>query len=96
MKIFLLILFSALFFLTSCIQFGENPSGEHLEQIQKSPNYSIEDERFVNRRENLFDEMRESDSFWDNPSKRFSNNMLFNSRETVPESDLTEIKPPKI
>ena len=96
MKIFLLILFSALFFLTSCIQFGENPSGEHLEQIQKSPNYSIEDESFKNRREQLFEEMRARDRFWDNPSKRFSNNMLFNSRETVPQTDLPEIKPPNI
>ena len=32
------IILSLLFFLTSCSQFGENPSGEHLEKIKKSPN----------------------------------------------------------
>ena len=62
----------------------------------KSQNYSIEKEKFKNRKENIFKQMSEKDSFWDNPSKRFSNNMLFNSNETVPEHHLPEINPPNI
>ena len=37
-----------LFFTTSCLQFGENPSGDHLERMRKSENYSIEKEKFKN------------------------------------------------
>jgi len=85
-----------LFFTTSCLQFGENPSGDHLERMRKSENYSIEKEKFKNRKENIFEQMSERDSFWDNPSQRFSNNMLFNSNETVPEQLLPEIKHPDI
>ena len=90
------IILSLLFFLTSCSQFGENPSGEHLEKIKKSPNYDMEKERFMNRIENIFDKMSEKDSFWDNPKKRISNNYFFNSAVTVPKTKLPEVKPPNI
>ena len=33
------------------MQFGENPKGKQLEKIQNSPNYSIDDEKFINRKE---------------------------------------------
>ena len=46
-KFFLATLSSILFF-ASCSQFGENPSGDHLEEIKKSPNYDIEINRFKN------------------------------------------------
>ncbi len=94
-KSFLIIL-SILFFLTSCSQFGENPSGEHLEKIKQSPNYDKEKERFMNRIENIFDKMREKDSFWDNTKKRISNNYFFNSAVTVPKTKLPEVNPPNI
>ena len=90
-----MVLSCLIFLITSCLQFGENPSGEHLEKMRESQNYSIKKEKFKNRKENIFEQMSERDSFWDNPSKRFSNNMLFNSNETVPEKLLPEIKPPE-
>ena len=82
--------------LLGCSQLGENPSGAHLEELRKSPNYSTENKRFKNRRENIFEEMRKRDSFWKNPMKRFSNNMLFNPNQTVPEVVLPEIRPPDL
>ncbi|MEK9763079.1 MAG: hydrolase, partial [Deltaproteobacteria bacterium] len=81
---------------SGCSQLGENPSGAHLDELRKSPNYSTENERFKNRRENIFEEMRKRDSFWKNPMKRFSNNMLFNPNQTVPEIVLPEIRPPDL
>ena len=67
-----------------------------MDELRKSPNYSTENERFKNRRENIFEEMRKRDSFWKNPMKRFSNNMLFNPNQTVPEIVLPEIRPPDL
>ena len=96
MKKFFLITLSSFLVFASCSQFGENPSGEHLEEIKKSPNYDIEKNKFKNRIENIWDQMTEKDSFWDNPSERMSNNYFFNSAETVPENDLPEVKPPNI
>ena len=89
-KSFLIILIFS-FFLASCSQFGENPSGDHLEKIKISPNYDIEKERFKNRNENIIIQMNEKVSFW-NMTKAF----LFNSSETVPETKLPEVKPPNI
>ncbi|MDC0246650.1 MBL fold metallo-hydrolase [Deltaproteobacteria bacterium] len=94
-KFFVVTLSSFLFF-ASCSQFGENPSGDHLEEIKKSPNYDIEINRFKNRIENMWKQMSERDSFWDNPRKRISNNYFFNSAETIPENKLPEVKPPNI
>lgn len=94
-KISLVTLSSFLFF-ASCTQFGENPSGDHLEEMKKSPNYDVEINRFKNRIENMWEQMGERDSFWDNPRKRISNNYFFNSAETVPENKLPEVKPPNI
>ena len=94
-KISLVTLSSFLFF-ASCTQFGENPSGDHLEEMKKSPNYDVEINRFRNRIENMWEQMGERDSFWDNPRKRISNNYFFNSAETVPENKLPEVKPPNI
>ena len=82
--------------LASCSQFGENPSGDHLDKIKKSPNYNIEEERFENRIENMWDQLSEKDSFWANPQKRIFNNYFFNSAQTVPEVELPEVKPPNI
>ena len=96
MKIYFLIVLILSLFIASCSQFGENPSGEHLEKIKISPNYSVEKERFTNRIENIFDKMREKDSFWNNPQKRISQNYFFNSAETIPENKLPEVKPPNI
>ena len=68
-KSFLIILIFS-FFLASCSQFGENPSGDHLEKIKISPNYDIEKERFKNRNENIIIQMKEKVSFW-NMTKDF-------------------------
>ncbi len=84
-KNFLIILIF-LFFLASCSQFGENPSGDHLDKIKISPNYDIEKERFKNRKENIIIEMNEKISFWD-MTKAF----LFNTAEIVPETKLPEV-----
>jgi L-ascorbate metabolism protein UlaG (beta-lactamase superfamily) len=91
-----ILLICSTYSLSGCSQMGENPSGPYLEELKKSPNYSIENSKFENRRENIFEEMREEDSFWTNPMKRFSNNMLFNSNQTVPEQHLPEVRPPDI
>ena len=53
--------------LSSCSQFGQLPSGKHLQKIKKSNNFSKEKEQFVNRRPNLFDKIKkrmESKSLW--------------------------------
>ena len=53
--------------LSSCSQFGQLPSGRHLQKIKKSNNFSKEKEQFVNRRPNLFDKIRkrmEAESLW--------------------------------
>ena len=92
---FSLLIFST-YSLLGCSQLGENPSGTYLEELKKSPNYSIENKRFKNRRENLLEELGEEDSFWKNPMKRFSNNMLFNPNQTVPAKTLPEVRPPNI
>ena len=52
MKKFFLLILNSFFLLASCSQFGENPSGDHLEKIKKSPNYNTEEERFEKRIEN--------------------------------------------
>ena len=78
------------------MQFGENPKGKQLERIKKSPNYSITDGKFQNRVENILEIINKRDNFWENPKKRFSNNMLFNSNITVPDNHLPEVKPPNI
>ena len=96
MKKFILVIFNLCFLLASCSQFGENPSGDHLDKIKKSPNYNTEEERFGNRIENMWDQMIEKDSFWDDPQKRIFNNYFFNSAQTVPEFKLTEVKPPNL
>ena len=90
MKFSFIIYLIIYFLLNSCMQFGENPKGKHLEIIKDSPNYSVEDEKFVNRKEiiNL--------GFWDDPAAWFSNNMILNFNETVPKEVLPEIKPPDI
>ena len=86
-----LIILTFSFFLVSCSQFGEIPSGDHLEKIKISPNYDIEKEIFKNRRENIIIQMNEKVSFW-NMTKAF----LSNSAETIPENRLPEVKPPNI
>ena len=68
-KKFILVILNSFFLLASCSQFGENPSGDHLDKIKKSPNYNTEEERFENRIENMWDQMSEKDSFWANPKK---------------------------
>ena len=83
-NLFIICLNICFIFLNSCMQFGENPKGKHLEIIKDSPNYSVEDEKFVNRKEiiNL--------GFWDDPAAWFSNNMILNLIEfTVLVSDHT-------
>ena len=91
-----IVLFCSIYLLFGCSQLGENPSGSYLENLKKSPNYSIKNNKFVNRRENIFEEMRKKDSFWNNPMKRFSNNMIFNSNQTIPEQKLPEVHPPNM
>ena len=91
MKFFFIIYLIIYFFLlNSCMQFGENPKGKHLEIIKSSPNYSVEDEKFINRKKIKFL------GFWDEPVKWFSNNMFINFNDTIPEIKLPEIKPPDI
>ena len=59
------------------MQFGENPKGKHLEIIKDSPNYSVEDEKFVNRKEiiNL--------GFWDDPVAWFSKNLMYGKKRLL-------------
>ena len=53
--------------LSSCSQFGQLPSGEYLQKIKNSNNFSKEKEQFVNRRPKLFDKIKkrmESKNLW--------------------------------
>jgi len=43
-KKFILVILNSFFLLASCSQFGENPSGDHLDKIKKSPEYVGSDE----------------------------------------------------
>ena len=66
---------------SGCDQFGELPSGEEQQRIEKSKNYNLDSAQFVNRRPNILDKMGEGHSFWSDPLKRMSHNFFFNSNE---------------
>ena len=84
-------LFGVFFHLSGCEQFGALPSGDRYLQIQKSENYNLVEEKFVNLEE---DSVLTGPGFWDNPGGNWNNNFFFNNNQTLPEGLLPESKTP--
>lgn len=79
------------FLLISCSSFGNDPEGEHLKDISKSPHFDRKKQKFFNRQADALAKMRKRMSFW-----RSSKEYFFGSGIRVPKSTLPEIKPPDI
>jgi L-ascorbate metabolism protein UlaG (beta-lactamase superfamily) len=84
-------LFGVFFHLSGCEQFGALPSGDRYLQIQKSENYNLAEEKFVNLEQ---DSVLTGPGFWDNPGESWNNNFFFNNNQTRPEGLLPESKTP--
>jgi L-ascorbate metabolism protein UlaG (beta-lactamase superfamily) len=84
-------LFGVFFHLSGCEQFGALPSGDRYLQIQKSENYNLAEEKFVNLEQ---DSVLTGPGFWDNPGENWNNNFFFNNNQTRPEGLLPESKTP--
>ena len=84
-------LFGVFFHLSGCEQFGALPSGDRYLQIQKSENYNLAEEKFVNLEE---DSVLTGPGFWDNPGENWNNNFFFNNNQTRPGGLLPESKTP--
>jgi L-ascorbate metabolism protein UlaG (beta-lactamase superfamily) len=84
-------LFGVFFHLSGCEQFGALPSGDRYLQIQKSENYNLAEEKFVNLEQNS---VLTGPGFWDNPGENWNNNFFFNNNQTRPEGLLPESKTP--
>ena len=84
-------LFGVFFNLSGCEQFGALPSGDSYLQIQKSENYNLEEEKFVNLEQ---DSVLTGPGFWDNPGENWNNNFFLNNNQTRPEGLLPESKTP--
>ena len=80
---------------SGCSQLGENPSGAHLDELRSLQTIPLR-MRGSKIVEKIFLKKCGRESFWKNPMKRFSNNMLFNPNQTVPEIVLPEIRPPDL
>ncbi len=77
------------FLFIHCSAFGKDPHGSHLEKIQKSPHYNLEREQFVNRNQELLDEMRRNQNIF-----KISMRFLFGGDPNRrPEVKLPEVKP---
>ncbi|MBP9889590.1 MAG: MBL fold metallo-hydrolase [Leptospiraceae bacterium] len=82
------ILIVGLLALSACSAFGKDPEGKHLEKIQSSPNFDKEKDKFVNRRPDILDKMRENQSMF----------IIFDfffggQKNRVPSEKLPDIKP---
>ena len=84
-------LFGVFFNLSGCEQFGALPSGDRYLQIQKSENYNLVEEKFVNLQQ---DSVLSGPGFWDNPGENWNNNFFLNNNQTRPEGLLPESKTP--
>ena len=76
--------------LTSCQQFGANPSGDYLNVIKGSPNYDVEKGQFVNLNSTTMSNIGSDVNFWDDPFGRVKPNYLFNSNKTSPKTLMPE------
>ena len=84
-------LFGVFFHLSGCEQFGALPSGDSYLKIQKSDNYDVADDKFVNLQQKP---ILTGPGFWDNPGENWNNNFFFNSNQTRPEDLMPESKIP--
>jgi L-ascorbate metabolism protein UlaG (beta-lactamase superfamily) len=84
-------LFGVVFHLSGCEQFGALPSGDSYLKIQKSDNYDVANDKFVNLQKKP---ILTGPGFWDNPGKNWNNNFFFNSNQTRPEDLMPENKIP--
>ena len=92
MKILILVFLTlglAAFFISSCSTFGSLPQGEELDRVASSPNYDKDRKQFVNRQQDVLDEMRKKAFSW----KVFKEWFGGNEAERVPKNKLPEEKP---
>ena len=80
------------FMLSSCEQFGANPSGAYLSDIEASPNYDAQEAQFVNEETNVVSGIGDDINFWDDPFGRDTPNFLFNSNQTSPNTLMPEVQ----
>ena len=71
-----------------CSALGMPPSGEYLRKIQKSPQYNLRREKFVNRQQDLIEKMYEKSGFWE-----MLVYFLFTGKDTKPQKKLPETRP---
>lgn len=72
-----------------CSAFGKDPHGTHLEKIQKSTNYDVSREQFVNRRADILEKMRENQNMF-SLAIRF---IFGGDKHQRPDQKLPEVKP---
>lgn len=68
--------------------FGSSPSGEKVETIKESPQYNPERQQFVNRQQDVLDQMRK-----DSMNFKTIKEWLTNTEGRVPQNPLPEVKP---
>ena len=69
--------FSILFFLNGCEEFGALPKGIDFEKTKQSSNFDVEKKKFVNRNKGVFERMKKESGFWKNPRANLKNNFFF-------------------
>lgn len=72
----------------NCSQLGTPPKAKHLEEIQKSPQYDLDLQKFVNKQRDIIPKMYKQNSFW----KMFAL-FLFAGEDTKPKKSLPIHKP---
>ena len=82
--------FSILFFLNGCEEFGALPKGIDFEKTKQSSNFDAEKMKFVNRNKGVFEIMKKESGFWKNPRANLKNNFFFNTNQTEPTTKLPE------
>ncbi len=83
-------IFIILLIFNSCEEFGSLPKGIDFEKTKNSSNFDSVEEKFVNRKKNIFERMKKEAGFWRNPRENLKNNFFFNINQTEPISKLPE------
>ena len=84
--LFRLMIFAVVIGSTSaCSSFGGDHTESDLDRYRKSPQYSVDQERFVNDRQEIIDQMKDKMFTWDGLTRR-----MFKGEHKVPEQKLPE------
>ena len=69
--------------------FGNKPSGSHLEKIKQSPQWDKVRGKFINRKQDEYDQMIKKFDYWGMIKEQF----LGNQKNRFPKSKLPEVMP---